>query len=275
MSMNTITRDWNWWAHLFRVTHRQAIPDIDRYDDELVAFIVETLDLRPGDRLLDLGCGSGVHALRLAQRGIQVVGLDIAPSLVEYATNLVREADVSSATFVVGDMRDPLAALAPLGLADSPGFQAVTILSTSFGFLGEAGDRATLQAAARVLLPGGKLFLDLTDPASLMLPREKWWSELDGGFMLMEAWYDPSTCVHEGTFRYFDRDGNLNVCAEPERIRVYSLPELTALLRNAGLPLRAAYGNSSLPPRAYGLRHHERMLVVGRKPQPGFDEVHA
>jgi SAM-dependent methyltransferase len=82
VNMNTITRDWNWWAYLFRVKHRQTIPHIEQYDDELAAFIVETLDLRPGDRLLDLGCGSGVHALRLAQRGIQVVGLDIAPSLV-------------------------------------------------------------------------------------------------------------------------------------------------------------------------------------------------
>jgi hypothetical protein len=38
--MKTIVRDWNWWAYLFRVTHRQTIPHIERYDDELVAFIV-------------------------------------------------------------------------------------------------------------------------------------------------------------------------------------------------------------------------------------------
>ena len=269
--MNTIIRDRNWWAYLFRVMHRQMILNIERYDDELVAFIVETLDLRPGDRVLDLGCGSGVHALRLAQRGIQVIGLDIASSLVEYATNLVNEAGVSGATFVVGDMRDPLATLTLLG---NPHFNAVIILSTSFGFLGEAGDRATLNGAAQVLLPGGQLLLDLSDPAALMLPREKWWSELDGGYMLMEAWYDPSTCIHEGIFRYLDRDGNLNLCAEPERIRVYSLPELTVLLRETGLPLRAAYGGVSLPPRSYSPCHHDRLMVIGRKPCPQSDEAH-
>jgi len=269
--MNTITRDWNWWAHLFRVTHRQTIPDIEQCDDELVAFIVEVLDLRPGDRVLDLGCGSGVHALRLAQRGIQVVGLDIAPSLVEYATRLAQEAGVSGATFVVGDMRDPLPALAPLG---SPHFKAVTILSTSFGFLGEAGDCATLTAVEKALLPGGQLFLDLADPAALMLPHEKWWSELDDGYMLMEAWYDPSTCIHHGKFRYLDKDDNLNLCADDERIRVYSLPELTALLKNAGLPLRAVYGGNTLPPRSYGSSYHDRMLVIGRKPHPEFDAAH-
>ena len=107
-----------------------------------------------------------------------------------------------------------------------------------------------------------------------MLPHERWWSELDGGYMLMEAWYDPSTCIHEGTFRYVDREGNLNIGPEPERIRVYSLPELTALLQDAGIPLRAAYGDKSLPPRFYDASHHERMIVVGRKPRPELDEAH-
>jgi SAM-dependent methyltransferase len=269
--MNTINRDWNWWAYLFRVKHRQTIPHIEQSDDELVAFIVETLDLRPGDRLLDLGCGSGVHALRLAQRGIQVVGLDIAPSLVEYATNLVSESNVTGATFVVGDMRNPQAALGALA---ARGFKAIIILGMSFGFLGEAADRQVLENVERLLIPGSQLLLDMTDPASLMLPHERWWSELDGGYMLMEAWYDPSTCVHEGTFRYFDRDGNLNISPEPERIRIYSLPELAALLQNAGLPLRAAYGDKSLPPRLYNADHHDRMIVIGCKPYPESDRAH-
>lgn len=269
--MHAIIRDWNWWAYLFRVVHRQTIPDVDQVDDELVAFIIEVLDLHPGDRVLDLGCGSGVHALRLAQHGMQVVGLDIAPSLVEYATRLARNTGVSGATFVVGDMRDPLPAIARLGNSH---FKAVTILSTSFGFLGQAGDRATLDSAAQVLEPGGQLFLDLADPDALMLPHERWWSELDGGYMLMEAWYDPSTCIHHGKFRYLDREGNLNLCAEDEQIRVYSLPELKALLQNADLPLSAVYGDRSLPPRPYGADQHDRMLVVGRKPYPALDKEH-
>jgi SAM-dependent methyltransferase len=266
--MKEITRDWNWWAYFFRVIHRKTIPRIERYDDELVAFIVEALDLRLGERVLDLGCGSGVHALRLAQRGIQVVGLDVAPRLVEYATELAAQEGAEGATFVVGDMRDPQAAV-----SDQP-FKAVIVLGTTFGFFDEAGNRAILASAARMLGPGGQLLLELTDPVMLMQPHETWWSEVDGGYLLMEAGYDPATCIRHGTWRYLDREGTMNLCAEPERIRVYSLPELRALLAEAGLPLRAAYGSTRLPPRTYGERHHERLIVVGRKAHPEFYRAH-
>jgi SAM-dependent methyltransferase len=47
--------------------------------------VLDRLGLRPGIRLLDAGCGSGLFAELAAQRGADVVGLDAAPGLVEYA----------------------------------------------------------------------------------------------------------------------------------------------------------------------------------------------
>src|SRR5579871_7071435 len=47
--------------------------------DELVG----TLDIAPGMRVLDLGCGDGTTALPAARRGAQVLGVDIAANLVE------------------------------------------------------------------------------------------------------------------------------------------------------------------------------------------------
>lgn len=43
-----------------------------------VAWIVQTLGLRPGNRVLDLGCGPGLYAIRLAQDGLQVTGVDFS-----------------------------------------------------------------------------------------------------------------------------------------------------------------------------------------------------
>lgn len=51
-----------------------------------VAYLTEVLDLRPGDRVLDVGCGPGRHAHALAERGVVVHGIDISERFVEIAS---------------------------------------------------------------------------------------------------------------------------------------------------------------------------------------------
>jgi len=56
-----------------------------RGTDQEIAFLVETLGLEPGMRVLDVGCGPGRHAHALATRGIAVHGIDISHRFVELA----------------------------------------------------------------------------------------------------------------------------------------------------------------------------------------------
>ena len=253
--MEHIVRDWDYWAYLFRVTHRESIPDIERYDDQLLEFIVAALALKPGAELLDLACGSGVHGVRLGQRGLGVTGVDISPSLVAYANELAKEKGLQGVAFVVGDMREP-------PCTDT--FDAVTILSHSFGFFGPEDDMAVLRAIHAALRPGGRFLLDLSEPSELQKPRRSW-QELDGGFLLSEVQYDPLTCFRTTTFRYVDAAGRLNVAEEPERIRVYTMPELTQMIHAAGLTVETVYGRMALPLAPYGPDCRERCLVVGRR----------
>ncbi len=256
--MERVVRDWDYWAYLFRVTHRESIPDIDAYDEQLIDFILAALGLGPGDSLLDLACGSGVHGLHLAQRGLQVTGVDISPSLVAHANELAHEHGVENLGFVVGDMRDAQEA------SCGDVYDAVTILSQSFGFFGPEQDMAVLRAIHKALKRDGRFLLDLNDPAQLEKPYRTW-RELDGGFFLSQAQYDPVTCVRTATFRYVDRQGRLNLAQEPERIWVYNLPQLTAMIAEAGLQVEAVYGKMALPLTLYGPDCRQRRLVVGKK----------
>jgi hypothetical protein len=123
---------------------------------------------------------------------------------------------------------------------------------------------AVLRAVRGALRPGGRFLLDLNEPADLQRTRTHW-SEVDGGFLLSDAQYDPVSCERTVTFRYIDRDGCLNVAEEPERIRVYTLPELTQMITAAGLRLDAVYGRFELPLMPYGADCCERRLLVGSR----------
>ncbi len=56
-----------------------------RFVSEEAGEILRWLDARPGERILDLGCGSGVIARDLMRRGCSVLGLDIDPDMLRAA----------------------------------------------------------------------------------------------------------------------------------------------------------------------------------------------
>jgi Methyltransferase domain len=71
--------------------------------EQEVAFLVDALELDRGERVLDVGCGPGRHALALARGGIDVVGVDLSEDFITLARDAA-EADVLPARFEVGDV---------------------------------------------------------------------------------------------------------------------------------------------------------------------------
>ncbi|MGE3622005.1 MAG: class I SAM-dependent methyltransferase [Acidimicrobiia bacterium] len=117
--------------------------------EQEVSFLVDELGLRPGMRILDVGCGPGRHAHALARRGFEVVGVDISQRFVDLASAAAPE----GATFVRADARD---------LAFSTEFDAaVSLCQGAFGLAGGPGSRLdadadVLAGIARALRPGGR-----------------------------------------------------------------------------------------------------------------------
>jgi SAM-dependent methyltransferase len=256
--MKTIEREWDWWAYHFRVVHRGQIPGIRQWDDDLVEMILQVLELQPGDRVLDLACGSGDHARRLARRGLEVLGVDIAPSLVAHCRERAAEEGLETVRFEQGDMRE---------LAYEGEFEAVLLLSGSFGFFDEPANEDVLARIARALTPGGRVLVDVFDPTRMVVrPARRSWSYFGGGYNLRTTWWEPETCTYASEFLFIDGDGVLNTAAEPERIRVYSLPEWRALCGRVGLTLTHALADTKLPLVPYDRDHYGNLVIVGRKP---------
>jgi SAM-dependent methyltransferase len=60
---------------------------------------------RPVRTVLDLGCGTGGHAVRLAERGFDVVGVDLSDGMLEAARRRAERSGSSKVAFVRGDVR--------------------------------------------------------------------------------------------------------------------------------------------------------------------------
>jgi SAM-dependent methyltransferase len=105
-----------------------------------VDFLVDVLQLQPGMRVLDVGCGPGRHVHELARRGIDAHGVDISERFVELARA------TGDGTFERADVRD---------LSFDREFDAVICLCQ--GGFGLLQGEESLAPLARAVKPGGRV----------------------------------------------------------------------------------------------------------------------
>lgn len=73
--------------------------------------VMTALDLKPGERIADIGAGSGYFALRFAAHvapGGQVLAVDISPDMVVYLNRRVRDAGLDNVRTILAAPDDPL-----------------------------------------------------------------------------------------------------------------------------------------------------------------------
>ena len=165
--------------------------------------IWRTLALEPGMDVLDLACGHGRIANRLAQRGARVTGLDATPMFLELARRDAAERGVE-VEYVEGDMR---------AIPWSGRFDRVVSWFTSFGYFDDDENRAVLRAARDALRPGGRLLVEGNNLPELL---RRWLPaivvERGDDLMIDRSRFDPVTRRAE-TERTIVRGGRVRASA--------------------------------------------------------------
>ena len=111
--------------------------------------LVAKVGVEPGMKVLDLGCGDGTTALPAAQRGAEVLGVDIARNLVEAGNARAKAAGLANVRFQEGDACD----LRPL--ADD----SFDLVVTVFGAMFAPKPFEVAKEMVRVTRPGGRIVM--------------------------------------------------------------------------------------------------------------------
>src|SRR5712664_3754819 len=69
--------------------------DLNRFYDRVFDRLIQTLAPKPGQTLLDAGCGYCFHAVRLARSGLQVTGVDFSEVALRQSTATIERAGLS------------------------------------------------------------------------------------------------------------------------------------------------------------------------------------
>jgi ubiquinone/menaquinone biosynthesis C-methylase UbiE len=119
---------------------------IDRAYDRLTSHI------QPGQRVLDIGCGTGALTLRAAKRGAVVKGIDINPEMLAIAAERTRNADLE------GNVELAETGVAELDRETSESYDAVTS-GLCFSELSEQELSYSLTQVMRIVKPGGTVLV--------------------------------------------------------------------------------------------------------------------
>lgn len=221
----------------------------DPHSEADVEVIWRLSGLEPGMRVLDLACGHGRIANRLAARGCRVIGLDSSAVFLDRARSDAAELGVS-VEYVIGDMRE---------IPWTDQFDVVVNWGTAFGYFDDAVNRDVLRQIRQALRPEGQLIMDLNNLfARLRSYQPSRVEERGNGDMFVDRFHLAPLTSRLEVERTIIRDGHVR--RVPFVVRLFSFPEIKDWLLTQGFTAVAAHGEEGNTLTA----EDERMVVIAR-----------
>lgn len=215
-------------------------------------FILDVASLKKGDRVLDLMCGYGRHALELGDRGLNVVALD---NLQDYVLEIEEQAVAK--TLAVKAVQANVLTMALEGE-----FDAIICMGNSFAFFERKDAVAILKNVSKHIKPGGIFIINSWMIAEIAIKyfREHDWHWAGDYKCVLDYKYHfhPSRIESEQTI--IAPDGKVDVIKGIDYI--FSLDDLTEMFNEAGLITKNLY---STPKKRKFVLGDSKVYIVAQK----------
>lgn len=157
----------NWYDELVEGRRNDLLHEV------VIPGALHLLGIKPGERVLDLGCGQGYLAREIAALGALVTGVDASPRLIEVA----RDRSPRDIRFLVGDATR-LAELPP----DACPPASLDAVACVMALMNMEPLSAVAEGVARLLAPGGRFVAVILHPAFRSPGRSAWgWEDSPAG----------------------------------------------------------------------------------------------
>jgi SAM-dependent methyltransferase len=221
---------------------------------EEVKQISGLLQLAPGDRVLDVCCGPGRHAICLARAGFEMMGVDHTATYLDIGRQRAEDERLE-VDFILDDVRQ---------FRREAGFDAALCMYTSLGYFDDPDeDRVLLENICHSLKPGGRLIVDLSGKEVLAhLFRAENRTVLADGSTFLEERSIVGDWERVNNRWVLDReDGRVE---RRFSVRIYSGEDLKGMMLAAGFETVDLYGTLDGTPYDHSAR---RLVAVGlRRP---------
>lgn len=237
-----------WYASWFDTSYYHMLYK-NRDDAEAQRFLdnlIEKLQPKKSDRLLDLACGKGRHSIYLAQKGFKVTGVDLSAQSIKHA----KQFETSKLSFAVHDMRE---------VFKPNHFDIIINAFTSFGYFENDEDHLdTLKNITKGLRKNGIFVMDFMNvPKVIANMKQREQKTIDGIQFRM------TRKVKEGYIvkRILFSDKGKKYAFE-ERVRAFTKADLQKMFKKAGLEITDTFGDYDLKP--YRKATADRLILVAK-----------
>ena len=239
----------SWFANWFDSSYYHILyKNRDEKEAELfIENLIMKLQIKKGSKLIDIACGKGRHATYFNSLGLDVIGVDLSPNSIAYAT----KNENATLQFAVHDMRE---------VYQKNSFDIATNLFTSFGYFEKKEDeQKAINAIVKNLKSEGLLIFDFMNVkkviSNLVLKEQKVIDKItfnikrkiENGHIIKDIE------IIDGTKKQHFQ----------EKVKALTLTDFSTFISNAELKIIDIFGNYKL--EDFNAIFSDRLILICKK----------